>query len=210
MRVDSLIPGLTNTLQGLSLSSMATSGSLGPTVGNLNPDTPGQHGPLTSLSPNVNPLVSSLDPLAFRHLNNLDLPQAGGLILSPALDPVPHRLVQRIQSRQFVELRELLADNMTLRQRYDAAIGFLPISLLPSAGPRYREISTLLQWVYCFNLYMAVRTSDPVTRDMFSLLTYSCLIMREAMCHEGSGWLQYDRTFRRQISIDPSLQWNTL
>ena len=152
----------------------------------------------------INTLSSLLQTTPF---HQLDTTQVGGLILSPALDPVPQRLVQRIQSGQFVELRELLADNMAVRQRLDAAFGLLPLNLLPSAGPRYREISSILQWVYCFNLYVGVRTSDPVARDM---LTYSRLLMREAMRHNGNGWLQYDRTFRRQISIDPTLQWNTL
>ncbi len=33
-----------------------------------------------------------------------------GLILSPASDPVPHSLVQRIQAGQFIDMRELLTD----------------------------------------------------------------------------------------------------
>ena len=64
--------------------------------------------------------------------------------------------------------------------------GFLPINLLPTGGPRFREISSLLQWVYCFNLYVGVCTSDPVARD---IMTYSRLLMHEAMRHGGCGWL---------------------
>ncbi len=37
-----------------------------------------------------------------------------GLILSPSADPISHRLVQRIQSGEFVEMRDLLADNVSL------------------------------------------------------------------------------------------------
>ena len=80
---------------------------------------------------------------------------------------------------------------MTVRQRYNAMLGFLPINLLPTAGPRFREVCTF----------------DPVVRDM---LTYSRLLLCKAMQHGGSGWLQYDRTFHRQQSIDPSLRWKTL
>ena len=47
---------------------------------------------------------------------------------------------------------------------------------------------------------MAIRTSDPSTR----------LIIREALHHEGAGWLDYDRAFRQQAAVDPSLRWNTL
>ena len=79
-------------------------------------------------------------------------------------------------------------------------LGFLPINLLPTAGPRFREISSLLQWVYCFNLYIGA----------WDMMTYSRLLMCKATRHGGSGWLQYDRTFHRQQSIDPSLRWKIL
>jgi len=42
------------------------------------------------------------------------------------------------------------------------------------------------------------------------MLTYARLITREALRHGGSGWQDYDRNFRRQVEIDPTLPWNTL
>ena len=59
----------------------------------------------------------------------------------------------------------------------------------------------------CFLTYMAVRTPDTGTRYM---LTYARLILQEAIRHEGSGWLHYDRVFRKQAAIDPIIQWNSL
>ncbi len=35
-----------------------------------------------------------------------------GLILSPSVEPVPPKLLQRITSGQFLEMRELLPDNL--------------------------------------------------------------------------------------------------
>ena len=32
----------------------------------------------------------------------------------------------------------------------------------------------------------------------------------EAMCHGGSGWLEYDRAARQQCAIDPAKPWNVL
>ena len=52
-----------------------------------------------------------------------------------------------------------------------------------------------------------MRTTDPTTRDQ---LAYARLIIREALCHGGVGWLDYDRAFRQQATVDPSLRWNTL
>ena len=39
---------------------------------------------------------------------------ASGMILSLALEPVPYQLVQRIHTRQFVEMRDLLSNNIAL------------------------------------------------------------------------------------------------
>ena len=72
-------------------------------------------------------------------------------------------------------------------------------------GPCLRDVSTLPSWVYSFLAYIAIRTNDPATRDMFARL-----IVQEAQRHSGMGWLDYDRVFRQQAAIDPSLPWNVL
>ena len=54
---------------------------------------------------------------------------------------------------------------------------------------------------------MAVRTSDPVTRDQ---LAYARLLIKEAQHHGGLGWLDYYNVFRQQITADLSIRWNTL
>jgi hypothetical protein len=139
-------------------------------------------------------------------------PNAGsssaGLILSPASDPIPSRLVRRIQAGEFIEMRELLADNISLYNRSSELQGISPISVLPpSLRPQIREVPSLISWVYCFAAYTAVRTQDPLTRDM---LSYARLIIREALRHGGRGWQEYDRSFRRQLAIDTSQPWNVL
>lgn len=130
-----------------------------------------------------------------------------GMILSPAADPIPHSLVQRIQSGQFVDMRDLLADNVHLLNQLSSLHGATALPLATINRTRLREIPSLTSWLYCFNAYVAVRTPDPLTRQM---LAYSRLIIRESLRHGGAGWLEYDRVFRRQLSIDPTLRWNTL
>ncbi len=63
--------------------------------------------PFTTSSPYGSPPVtSSVTPI---------LPPAQmGLILSPAANPISHSLVQRIRSGQFVEMQDILADNISL------------------------------------------------------------------------------------------------
>ena len=79
--------------------------------------------------------------------------------------------------------------------------------MLGASRPRLREVSSLPTWCYCFLGYMAMRTSDPTTRDQ---LAYARLLIKEAQRHGGFGWLDYDRAFRQQAAVDPSICWNTL
>ena len=62
------------------------------------------YGPLLVSSPHI-PSTSTSSFLPVSRL---------GFILSPAADPIPHRLVQRICHGEFVEMRDLLADNISL------------------------------------------------------------------------------------------------
>ena len=130
-----------------------------------------------------------------------------GLILSPAAEPFPRKLVDKVTSGQFVEMRELLADNISLLHQLEAIQGYPPHHVLGPGRPRLREVTSLSTWCYCFLGYMAIRTSDPMTRDQ---LAYARLIIREALRHGGAGWLDYDRVFRQQAAAEPSLRWNTL
>ncbi len=117
-----------------------------------------------------------------------------GLILSPSADPIPHRLVQRIQSGEFVEMRDLLADNVSLHTQLENLHGQTTVASTPIPfRPRLREVPSLISWTYCF---LAVRSGDPQTRD---LLAYCRLLIREALRHGGNGWQEYDRSFRRPI-----------
>uniref|UniRef100_A0A1X7U1S3 C3H1-type domain-containing protein n=1 Tax=Amphimedon queenslandica TaxID=400682 RepID=A0A1X7U1S3_AMPQE len=127
--------------------------------------------------------------------------QAPGLVLSPDCQPIPGKLVEKVLSGQFVEMREFLADNVKLLDSLEATPG-------GNAGrPRVREVSSPLTWIHCFMAYAAIRCKDPFTRDM---LAYARLILGEAMRHGGSGWLEYDRAARQQRAIDPTKPWNVL
>ena len=121
---------------------------------------------------------------------------------------MPHKLVQRIVSGQFVDLKELLPDNMALQQQMESVQGHLPLTCLPPhLKPRLREISSPVSWAICFLTYVAVRTQDHTTR---SHLAYGRLLLQEALRHGGSGWLEYDRLFRKQVAINPTLPWDSL
>ena len=112
------------------------------------------------------------------------LPDAPGeLSLSLSARPVPARLVQLIRAGRSVDMRDLLWDNAAVRSHFEELQGVVGTQLLPAtARPRTRVITTLPSWVCCFLTYLAVQTSDPVTRER---ATYAMLVVREAMRHGG-------------------------
>ena len=134
--------------------------------------------------------------------------QREGMILASALQPVPARLVRRIRAGEFVEMRDLLSDNVALHDQLEAIQGPLVNAVTPGTlRPRVREVPSLISWVFCYLAYVAVRVNDDAARD---LITYCRLIVREALRHGGQGWQEYDRSFRAQAAIDPSIRWNVL
>ena len=58
------------------------------------------------------------------------------LVLSPAAKPFPGKLVDKARSRQFVEMWELLADNIALLHQLEAIHGNGPLHTLGPAQPQ--------------------------------------------------------------------------
>ena len=65
-----------------------------------------------------------------------------GLSLSPATSPFPHKLVDRDRSGQFVDMRDLLTDNISLLQQLDTFGGnhAIPIAAWNAECLALREV----------------------------------------------------------------------
>ena len=191
------------SIHGLHLLSGLQLGSYPPL--SLISSIPLHGGPLVSSSPSQPPGGALVSSQASTVINSA---HSGDMSLSISTRPVPARIVSLIRSGRFVEMRDLLGDNATVRSHFEVMHGALGVQLVPvSSRPRVREVPSLPSWVCCFLTFLAVGTSDPVTRDR---LSYAILLLREAMRHGGIGWMDYDRLFRQQAAIDPSLSWNMI
>ena len=153
------------------------------------------------------PLVPLTDSTTVPPLSTSMVGPGVGVSLSPATEPFPRKLVDRIRSGQYIEMRDLLMDNISLRQQLESLGGPAQYSLPGIMRPRLRDVGNLPSWMYCFLAYVALRSGDSVTRDM---LAYARLVIRESQRHGGNSWLEYDKVFRQQAAIDNSLRWNTL
>ena len=91
------------------------------------------------------------------------------------MSPIPHRIVIKAQSGQFVDMSNFLSDNMASLQQLEAFGIQSTVSAFPGTPrPRLRDVSTLPLWLFCFLAYnMAVCTGDAHTRSM---LAYASLI----------------------------------
>lgn len=92
----------------------------------------------------------------------------------------------------FVEMRELLPDNVALAECLEA----LPMHVPLSKQPEQREVGSLLTWVSSFATYVAIVANAHPNR-VPNMLAYMRLIIREAIEYSGNGWLTYDSVFTR-------------
>ena len=119
---------------------------------------------ITSLSSNSPPLFHS--QASAMHPSPVVALLHPGLILSPACDPFPQELVQRVRAGQFVEMQDLLADNISLLSQLSSlqGVGTLPVPTVHHT--RLHEVPSLVSWMYCFAAYVAIRTPDQLTREI--------------------------------------------
>ena len=209
------LPGfLSDTLLGVLPPSSLLASAV-PLVSTASPVTTASHSPValswaqmtpplvSSAMSTTPPLPSALPPSVSTSFSSaVGVPVSsppmvpsyqGNLSLSLSMDPIPAKLVARIQEGQFVEMRDLLGDNIALTQHFEAINNCFPSQVLPaSSRPQLCEVTSLPSWIYCFLTYLAVRSSDQATRER---LIYAKLLVREALRHGGRGWLDYDRLF---------------
>lgn len=122
--------------------------------------------------------------------------------LGEGLPPVPGKLIQKIQRGEYVDMAELLRDNMELNAGD-------PLARHLGMQPSCQEVPDLISWVQCFGIYAAVvSVSHP--DQILQLLAYQMMVVRKAIRCGGRGWQSYDAMFRQQAAISPSVDWSKL
>ena len=124
--------------------------------------------------------------------------------LAPCFPPIPSKTVRKIQALEFVELRELLPDNISLTERLES----LPHRPWSLRDPVAREISSLPTWMSAFATYIAI-VSEAHPYRVRDMCAYMRLIVQEAQKFGGTGWLTYDTIFRKN-NTGPSARWDRL
>ena len=107
-------------------------------------------------------------------------------------------------------MRELLPDNVGLLHHMDTLDNTGILSSLPAyARPKLREVNSILSWVSCFTMYIAV-FSQRHPHLIQSHLAYMALIVAETRRNGGEGWQPYDMVFRQHAANDDSVDWSAV
>ena len=106
-------------------------------------------------------------------------------------------------ANEFVDLRELLPDNVPLLEKLDGLPGAPGIP-----RPWLREVSSLLTWCTSMPKLIAVQAEDG--NKVKQMCTYTCLVVQETRKHGRDGWSAYNRLFRQHTVANSHLSWATL
>ena len=79
------------------------------------------------------------------------------LILSSALPPIPGKIVEKICTSVYVDLKDMLSDNVAPKKQLDevGAMNHLQLS------SKYCKIQDPLSWVYCFLSFIRLKLTIP-------------------------------------------------
>ena len=144
------------------------------------------------------------------------LPAAGSLhqafILGPGRPPLPAKLVSQILTDKFVEMSELIPENLLAPSTEVPSFVIEGRSIVATTTASQRKKAgtlDVLSWVECFTSYMAVMTASYPSRAR-DLLAYMALIIRIAKQSPGRCWANYDRAFRLEAAASHLTNWSQI
>ena len=114
--------------------------------------------------------------------------ETGPFVLGEALTVVPARLVKKIQRGEYVDMAELLKDNMEV-ERHIQESQIAPARRMASRW----EIPDMLSWLHCYSLYAAIICSQYLEKAR-ELWAYQATLIEKC---GGRGWYLYDAAFQQ-------------
>lgn len=128
-------------------------------------------------------------------------------ILGESLPPIPAKLVAKIQKGDFVDMAELLRDNIEADRRHTRD-GNASTSVGQQAQNR-QKVPDILSCIQCFGVYACIMAAAHPEKVQ-QLLAYQTTVVWEARRCGGTGWQAYDTMFRQQVASDLKSDWSKL
>ena len=121
--------------------------------------------------------------------------------VGPGYSPIPHKLVVKITGGQFIELADLLSDNIKAQDTQPQA--YLEGKLLVEKKKRVVEITDIVTWVEAFSIFCLVLCNSFPSRWL-DLHKYKLLIIQTAKRFRDRSWLNYDIAYRKEAAASGS------
>ena len=131
-----------------------------------------------------------------------DPAEGSPFVLGDGLPTVPAKLVKKILKGDYVDMAELLQDNIEAARRQ----GNQPAPSTRGTKHPRREVPDILSWLQCFGAYASSITHKQPGRVRM-LWAYQTTIVRETLCCGGQGWRAYDTMFRQLAASSPKVDW---
>ena len=77
---------------------------------------------------------------------------------------------------------------------------------LSTPKSRKQQVSTILEWIQCFGIYVAVLTRR-YPEQIPDLLGYQSLMIEARLEYEGDNWFAYDRRFCLSAAANHNIVW---
>ena len=127
-------------------------------------------------------------------------------MIGPGYTPIPYKLVINITGGQFIELADLLLDNIKAQDMESQA--YLEGKLLATGTKKQVvEITDIVTWVESFSIFCLVLCHSFPSR-WTDLSQYKLLIIQTAKHCQNKSWLHYDIAFRKVTAALGSTDWS--
>ena len=104
--------------------------------------------------------------------------------------------MKQILFERFVDFVEILPDNLDLLRKLQAS----SISGANETGHRrLQQVSSRGTWMQCLVVYADIALRASPGRAL-KHMAYLRMVVHEAQCHSGTGWLLYDTGFRQMAA----------
>ena len=127
-------------------------------------------------------------------------------VVSPDYAPVPYKIVFKIMAGFFVDLANLLPDNIRPQEIEPQAFLEWKLVVLGSKK-RVVEIADIITWTEAFTIFCMIfcHTFPSRWKD---LNHYKLLIIQTARCFADKSWLKCNIAFRKEAAATGSTDWS--
>lgn len=132
-------------------------------------------------------------------------------MVGPGYSPIPYKTVAQIVAGKYVNLADVLPENISHQEPEPELQLMLDGRLVFSSTPKKvkRTISDLGTWVEAFTIYALILGKYFPHRHQ-DVAQCKLLILRTFHQFSGRAWLHYDQEFRKWAATDKCTDWSTM